>query len=46
MTDTQSVDQMVSRALAEFGKIDILFTAAGMAHRERLVRWELMTGSK
>ena len=37
VTDTQSVDQMVSRALAEFGKIDILFTAAGMAHRERLV---------
>ena len=37
VTDTQSVDQMVSRALAEFGKIDILCTAAGMAHRERLV---------
>jgi len=37
VTDSQSVDQMVSRALAEFGKIDILFTAAGMAHRERLV---------
>jgi len=37
VTKTQSVDQMVSRALAEFGKIDILFTAAGMAHRERLV---------
>jgi len=37
VTDTHSVDQMVSRALVEFGKIDILFTAAGMAHRERLV---------
>ncbi|NIV29710.1 MAG: SDR family oxidoreductase [Anaerolineae bacterium] len=37
VTDTKSVDQMVSRALAEFGKIDILFTAAGMAYRERLV---------
>ena len=38
VTDTQSVDHMVSRALAELGKIDILFTAAGMAHRERLVK--------
>jgi NAD(P)-dependent dehydrogenase (short-subunit alcohol dehydrogenase family) len=37
VTDTQSADEMVSRALAEFGKIDILFTAAGIAHRERLV---------
>ena len=46
VTDTESVDQMVSRAVAEFGKIDILFTAAGMAHRERLVRWGSMTGSK
>ena len=37
VTDTHSVDQMVSRALDEFGKIDILFSAAGMAYRERLV---------
>lgn len=37
VTDVQSVEQMVRRALAEFGKIDILFTAAGMAYRERLV---------
>ena len=37
VTDAQIVDQMVHRALAEFGKIDILFTAAGMAYRERLV---------
>jgi NAD(P)-dependent dehydrogenase (short-subunit alcohol dehydrogenase family) len=37
VTDTRSVEQMVGRALFEFGQIDILFTAAGMAHRERLV---------
>jgi gluconate 5-dehydrogenase len=37
VTDTQSVEQMVRRALDQFGKIDILFTAAGMAYRERLV---------
>ena len=37
VTDTQSVDQVVGRALDEFGQIDILFTAAGMAYRERLV---------
>lgn len=37
VTDVESVDQMVNRAIDEFGKIDILFTAAGIAHRELLV---------
>ena len=37
VTDPESVDQMVSRALKEFGKIDILFNGAGTAHREPLV---------
>jgi len=31
------VDSMVEKAVAEFGKIDILFTAAGMAHRAPLI---------
>jgi NAD(P)-dependent dehydrogenase (short-subunit alcohol dehydrogenase family) len=37
VTDEDSVAQMVDRTLEEFGKIDILLTAAGAAHRERLV---------
>jgi NAD(P)-dependent dehydrogenase (short-subunit alcohol dehydrogenase family) len=37
VTDVESVEQMVSRAIDAFDRIDILFTAAGMAHRERLV---------
>ncbi len=37
VTDKESVDRLVDRAIDAFGKIDILFTAAGMAHRERLV---------
>ncbi|PKN31073.1 MAG: 2-deoxy-D-gluconate 3-dehydrogenase [Deltaproteobacteria bacterium HGW-Deltaproteobacteria-21] len=31
------VDAMVDKAVAEFGKIDILFTAAGLAHRAPLI---------
>ena len=37
VTDTESVEQMVDRAIEEFGRIDILLTAAGVAYRERLV---------
>lgn len=37
VTDIESVDQMVSCAIDEFGKIDILFNGAGIAHREPLV---------
>ena len=40
VTDPESVDELVNRAIDTFGKIDILFTAAGMAHRERLVEME------
>lgn len=31
------VEEMVNEAVKEFGKIDILFTCAGLAHRELLV---------
>ena len=41
VTDPDSVDQMVSRALEEFGKIDILFNGAGIAHREPLVEMQV-----
>ena len=37
VTDSAQVESMVSQALREFGHIDILFTAAGIAHRELLV---------
>jgi NAD(P)-dependent dehydrogenase (short-subunit alcohol dehydrogenase family) len=33
----ESVEQMVGQAVDRFGQIDILFTAAGIAHREKLV---------
>ncbi len=41
VTDPGSVEQMVSRAVDEFGKIDILFNGAGIAHREPLVEMEI-----
>lgn len=41
VTDTDSVDRMVAAAVEEFGKIDILFNGAGIAHRERLVEMEV-----
>lgn len=41
VTDPKSVSQMTGRVIAEFGKIDILFTAAGVAHREPLVQMEI-----
>ncbi|MGI9571541.1 MAG: SDR family NAD(P)-dependent oxidoreductase, partial [Desulfobulbia bacterium] len=37
VTDESQVGAMVNEATAEFGKIDILFTCAGLAHRELLV---------
>ncbi|MGD8983271.1 MAG: SDR family oxidoreductase [Desulfobacteraceae bacterium] len=37
VNDPDSVDQMVRRTLDEFGKINILFNAAGMAQREPAV---------
>lgn len=37
VTDPSSVDQMVNRTLDEFGKINILFNAAGIAQREPAV---------
>lgn len=41
VTDAASVDQMVSRTIDAFGRIDILLTGAGIAHRERLVEMEV-----
>lgn len=37
VTSESQVDGMVDQAVAEFGRIDILFTCAGLAHRELLV---------
>lgn len=37
VTDMESVELMVGQAIDRFGRIDILFTAAGIAHREKLV---------
>ena len=37
VNDPESVDHMVGRTLETFGKIDILFNGAGIAHREPLV---------
>jgi gluconate 5-dehydrogenase len=37
VADAGDVDTMVSRVVEEFGKIDILFNGAGVAHREPLV---------
>ena len=37
VTEMDSVRKMVRQALDEFGKIDILFNGAGVAHREPLV---------
>lgn len=39
-TESQ-VDQMVAQAVEEFGGIDILFTCAGLAHRELLISQSL-----
>ena len=41
VTDPESVDRMVGRALETFGKVDILFNGAGIAHREPLVDMEI-----
>lgn len=41
VTDPESVDQMVNSAINEFGKIDILFNGAGIAHRGPLVEMEV-----
>ncbi len=46
ITDIESVDQMVSCAIDEFGKIDILFNGAGIAHRELLVEMEVKDWQK
>jgi NAD(P)-dependent dehydrogenase (short-subunit alcohol dehydrogenase family) len=37
VTDEESVDWMVNQASATFGQVDVLFTAAGVAHREPLI---------
>jgi len=37
VTDQDDVDRMVKRTMEAFGKIDILFNGAGIAHREPLV---------
>lgn len=37
VTSESQVNAMVEEAISEFGKIDILFTCAGLAHRELLV---------
>ena len=37
VTSESQVEEMVQEAAAEFGKIDILVTCAGLAHRELLV---------
>lgn len=41
VTNQAEVDLMVAAATAEFGRIDILFTAAGLAHREALLQQRL-----
>jgi gluconate 5-dehydrogenase len=41
ITDPDNVDQMVSRTLHEFGKIDILFNGAGIAHRQPSVEMSI-----
>ena len=41
VTDLASVEKLVSRAVAEFGQIDILFNGAGIAHREPLIEMEI-----
>jgi gluconate 5-dehydrogenase len=40
VTDSDAVDQMVSRTVEEFEKIDILFNGAGIAHRQPLIVME------
>lgn len=37
VTSEEQVNRMVDKSVAEFGKVDILFTCAGMAHREPLI---------
>ena len=37
VTSESQVETMVQEAITEFGKIDILVTCAGLAHREKLV---------
>jgi gluconate 5-dehydrogenase len=41
VTDIRSVERMVNRAIHRFGKIDILFNGAGIAHRGPLVDMEV-----
>jgi NAD(P)-dependent dehydrogenase (short-subunit alcohol dehydrogenase family) len=41
VTSIESTDRMVAAAIKEFGKIDILFNGAGIAHRERLVEMDV-----
>lgn len=41
VTDPDSVNEMVSRTVAEFGQINILFNGAGIAHREPLIEMEI-----
>jgi gluconate 5-dehydrogenase len=41
VTDPDSVDLMVKSAVDEFGKIDVLFNGAGIAHREPLVEMDI-----
>jgi len=46
VTDLESVEQVVSRTIQEFGKIDILFNGAGIAHRGPLVQMALADWQK
>lgn len=41
VTDPESVSQMAARAIKEFGKINILFTSAGVAHRKPLLEMQI-----
>ena len=41
VTDEVQVNKMVDAAVEAFGRVDILFTAAGLAHREPLVEQSL-----
>lgn len=46
VTDESQVEAMVDEAVAEFGRIDILFTCAGLAHRELLIDQSLENWQK
>ncbi len=41
VTDASAVDRMVANAVASLGRIDLLFTAAGIAHRQLLVEMKI-----